>query len=143
MKKEYSAGGVVLKYDTDDQEYLVLLCYQKKLSGKKMFCLPKGHIEQNETKERAALREVLEETGVKAEIIGHLGDITYYFSMNGEKVQKTVSFYLMKFLEETFHPNEETESIIWCKEDEALKINPFKSEQDLIKKAFTLINSLR
>ena len=39
--------------------------------------LPKGRVEEGEQRKDAALREVLEETGVKAEILKYLGEIHY------------------------------------------------------------------
>ena len=63
MKKEKSAGGVVLRKDD------VLLL--KRFAGN--WVLPKGHIEKDETAEIAALREVREETGVDASIDDFFG----------------------------------------------------------------------
>ena len=46
---------------------------------------------------RAALREVYEETGIKAEIVRYLGFVKYfYIHQNGEEVHKTVHYYYMK-----------------------------------------------
>ena len=47
----------------------------------------------------AALREVLDETGVKAEILKYLGEIHYTYKENWDEnkaVHKTVFWYLMK-----------------------------------------------
>ena len=69
-------------------------------SGHKGWDFPKGHIEAGESSEQAAIREVEEETGVKAEIIEKVGQTEYFYYENGEKVLKTVVFYLMKYLGE-------------------------------------------
>jgi len=55
-------------------------------------------IEQGETSEQAALREVREETGLEAAITAPLGSLTYFFFAGGKRVRKTVDFYLMRFL---------------------------------------------
>jgi ADP-ribose pyrophosphatase YjhB (NUDIX family) len=136
MRNEYSAGGVVFKKNGD---YKILLCLQQKLSGAKVFCLPKGHIEDNENIEIAALREVEEEAGVKAKIIKPLNSLTFFFTQNKEKIKKTVYFYLMECLDEHFKPNLECEDIRWCDEDEALKLDPYESEKNIIKEAFDFL----
>lgn len=58
--------------------------------------MPKGHLEGIETAEQAALREVEEETGLKATIIESLGSIHYEFSTPTSIIAKTVHHYLMK-----------------------------------------------
>ena len=58
---------------------------------------PKGHREISESEEQTALREVEEETGVKAEIIEKAGQTQYFYYEEGQKVLKTVVFYLMKY----------------------------------------------
>ncbi len=90
MKKEKSAGGVVLRKDD------VLLL--KRFAGN--WVLPKGHIEKDETAEIAALREVREETGVGASIDDFLGEVYYtYRKTNGTKIGKTVLFFRMTYEE--------------------------------------------
>ncbi len=139
MKEEFSAGGVVFKIDEINSKPKILLCYQKKLSGHKTYCLPKGHIECGETIEAAAIREVFEETGVKAEIIAPLPNITYFFMEKGTPIKKNVAFFLMKMITQDFQPNEETESLIWCDEKEAINLDKYTSEINVIKEAFTLL----
>lgn len=139
MKEELSAGGVVYKFEDDKISPKILLCYQKKLSGNKAYCLPKGHIEAGESTEEAALREVFEETGIKAEIEVPLSEINYIFTEKGEKVKKTVVFFLMRMLSQSFQPNDETEDVAWCSEKEALELDKYTTEQDVIKMAFKLL----
>ena len=47
--------------------------------------LPKGKVEEGENNEEAALREVSEETGVKAETLKYLGEIHYTFKENWDE----------------------------------------------------------
>ncbi len=63
------AGGIILN---DNNEILLLT-----IPGKNIWSYPKGHIEEGETKENAAKREMLEETGYEVEILKELSDITY------------------------------------------------------------------
>ena len=89
MREEQSAGGVVLLGNA-----ILLL---RKYNGD--WVLPKGKIEPGETHEEAALREVREETGVKATIGKYLGEIHYTYKENWDQsrsVHKIVYWYLMK-----------------------------------------------
>ena len=76
------AGGVVL---LGDQVVL-----RRTARGEYLF--PKGHLEEGETEEETALREVAEETGLEAEIVASLGEIT--FSYLGDQYQ--VAMFLMR-----------------------------------------------
>ncbi len=89
MKKVESAGGVVFY-----QDRILLL---KKKNG--YWVLPKGHIEAGETKKEAALREVEEESGVKASILEYIDHIEYKFidyRNNHQEIHKRVYWYIMK-----------------------------------------------
>lgn len=85
---EVSSGGVVIFGNT-----ILLL---KKYNGD--WVLPKGRLEKGENIKSAALREVLEETGVKGEIINYIGAVHYNYKnlKEDEIVSKTVHWYLMK-----------------------------------------------
>ena len=90
---EVSAGGFVIS-KTDGS--LVALMARFNRGGKLEWCIPKGHLEANETNEQAALREVFEETGLQAKIIEYLGEVSYQFIQGGKRVNKTVHVYLME-----------------------------------------------
>ena len=64
IRREFSAGGVV--YRRVDERLLVLV---GKHSGYHKWVLPKGLIEEGETKMEAAVREVEEETGIRAKVV--------------------------------------------------------------------------
>jgi len=82
-----SAGGVVIQNDK------VLLIYS---ALRNSYAFPKGTIDDGETKDTTALREVKEETGYDVEIVDFLGDLTFDFdSKDGIRYRKTVSYYLM------------------------------------------------
>jgi len=95
VKRIFSAGGVVLK--SEDGQVSVLVTQHSKHLG---WDFPKGHVEAGESSEEAALREVEEETGVKAEIIEKTGQTQYFYFEDGQKVFKTVTFFLMKYIGE-------------------------------------------
>ena len=67
-------------------------------SGKTdVWALPKGLVGRGEESAATALREVEEETGVRATLVGKLGDVRYVYTWKGERVFKVVSFFLMRY----------------------------------------------
>lgn len=90
--KEFSAGGAVFRKVREQTEILLILDRFGRTT------LPKGHLEEGETMKQAALREVEEETGIQAQIVGEpLGIVTYRFDVPGKgAVEKEVTYYLMK-----------------------------------------------
>ena len=66
MRKEKSAGAIVFRIENTKPKYL-LLHYPSSANAKKEYWdLPKGHVEEGETEEETARREVKEETGLEA-----------------------------------------------------------------------------
>src|SRR5262252_7513451 len=84
-----SAGGLV--FDRDGR--IALVC-ERRRSGGRRWTLPKGRLEAGETLEEAALREVHEEAGVRARIIGYVGvhegkrSFIHYFHMEVVRVEE-------------------------------------------------------
>ncbi|MDL2310727.1 NUDIX hydrolase [Peptostreptococcaceae bacterium OttesenSCG-928-C18] len=96
--EEISAGGIVVHKGS--------VAVLRKFRGD--WVLPKGRLEKGETKEEAALREVNEESGIKAEIIRYIGYVKYWYKhIDGEKVQKTVHYYYMKTTDTKLIPQRE------------------------------------
>jgi 8-oxo-dGTP pyrophosphatase MutT (NUDIX family) len=92
---ESSAGGIVLRRsDVDGIEVLLI-----RHSAHGGWGFPKGFIEPGEEPPEAALREVEEESGVRAEIINDLPPTRYSFvNRERERVAKTVRWYLMRYV---------------------------------------------
>jgi len=132
MIKEFSAGGLISK----DKKLLMIL--MKTINGNTVWTFPKGHIEENENPQTAALREVYEETGVRCEIVDKKEFFIshYFFVRNKTKVEKKVYWYLMRPLEETqkILTPDEIEEVKWFEIDEALKISNYQSDRDMIEK---------
>lgn len=73
---------------------------KRRSTAKPIVCLPKGLVDQGEAPLDAALREVLEETGIVASLVTKLADIKYVYVRkwgDGERVFKIVSFYLLQY----------------------------------------------
>jgi 8-oxo-dGTP pyrophosphatase MutT (NUDIX family) len=91
---EFSAGGLVL--DLGGEVPRGALIARTDRRGRLLWSLPKGHIEDGETPEEAAVREVEEETGIAGVIVAELGTIDFWFVADGRRIHKTVRHYLMR-----------------------------------------------
>ncbi|MBI3342167.1 NUDIX domain-containing protein [Candidatus Curtissbacteria bacterium] len=134
MKRIFSAGGIVVKEDRGPK---VLVTQH---SGHHGWDFPKGHIEKGETSEQAAIREVEEETGVRAEIIEKIDQSKYFYiedwDPKREKVFKTVTFFLMKYLGEGKATTaEEVSAIVWLDPSEVERKLTFKGSREVWRKA--------
>lgn len=139
---EVSAGGFVIS-NTDPK--LICLMARFNRGGKLEWCIPKGHLEQNETSEQAAIREVFEETGLEAEIIASLGEVNYQFIQGGAKISKTVHVYLLKQIggELSFEhdPHKEASELEWVQASELLARLSHSNEKRIAKIALELIEA--
>jgi 8-oxo-dGTP pyrophosphatase MutT (NUDIX family) len=139
---EVSAGGFVIS-KTDPT--LVALMARFNRGGKLEWCIPKGHLEQNETSEQAALREVFEETGLEAQIIASLGEVNYQFTQDGAKISKTVHVYLMQQtggkLSFDNDPHKEASELEWVSVSELLAKLSHGNEKRIAKMAIELIEA--
>jgi 8-oxo-dGTP pyrophosphatase MutT (NUDIX family) len=116
MPREISAGGVVLRQISgiwhvalieprkNEPTEGILEGASPKPKRKRtsaVLALPKGLVDPGEKPQAAAVREVLEETGIVAEPITKLADNKYVYVRgwgDGARVFKIVTFYLMRYL---------------------------------------------
>lgn len=135
MKREFSAGGIVF----NSKNQVLLVRNYKPDKDVNYWGFPKGHLEIGETSKEAALREVEEETGVKAEIITKVDLLKYFFFWEGEKTIKTVTFFLMIYKSgKVQHQERELAEAKWFSVDEALERITFENEKQLLKKALEI-----
>jgi 8-oxo-dGTP pyrophosphatase MutT (NUDIX family) len=92
--EETSAGGVIV--DVHHGVARVAVIARRNRAGRVEWCLPKGHPENTETLEEAAVREVAEETGIIGRVLTSLGTIDYWFSVSGTRVHKIVHHFLLE-----------------------------------------------
>ena len=88
--KKITAGGLVLNNNNE-----VLLIQKKKL-----WDLPKGKLDRLESLEKAAVREVVEETGIDQsylKLVRPLITTDYYSKKKGKKIPKKANWFLMHY----------------------------------------------
>jgi len=151
MLREISAGGVVLRKDRSDWTIAVIepqtdpaeKTSRKKSASRTVFALPKGLVDPGEKPDQTAIREVHEETVVKAVLITKLGDIKYVYVRSwgdGQRVFKIVSFYLLRYASGSIDDiapemRIEVRRASWIPIDEAVKKLAYRGERDVIRRA--------
>jgi len=133
-RSEVSAGGVV--YRRDGGGFEVVLAARRTRHGRLAWGLAKGAIEPGESNEGAALREVLEETGLEAVVEADLGEIRYFYVWDGVRVRKRVHFFLM--LEtggDVSRHDSEMEDVRWFPLRTAIKRAAYRGERQVIERA--------
>lgn len=138
MKFEFSAGGIVYKKEED--RIFILLAQHSKHHG---WVFPKGiigdHI-KGEQKEDTAIREVEEETGIKARILKPLTPVTYWYVWEKEKRKKTVYYFLMEHLEGDITKHDhEMENVEWISIEDVENKLSYKSDKQVWQEAKKLI----
>src|SRR5437870_2576879 len=110
MPREISAGGVVVRRAEEGWELAVIEPQREppaqdspksnKKRHKEVLALPKGLVDPGEKPEETAIREVREETGIQATMVGKLTDIKYMYVRtwgDNQRVFKIVSFFLLLY----------------------------------------------
>ena len=174
VKRVFSAGGIVLRLRSGStvlrlrsgstigkgkSKWEVLVTQH---SGHKGWDFPKGHLEAGESSEQAALREVEEETGIRARILSKVGQTQYFYweekephsatsdakamevkaSRGKQKVFKTVTFFLMEFISEGEATTAfEVSDKVWLPVDEVSEKLTFKDTKKLWEEAKTRIKN--
>lgn len=141
MKFEFSAGGVV--YKLENKKIFILVSQHSFHHG---WVFPKGLIGDHfdgEKKEDTAIREVTEETGAIGEIKEELAPVTYWYFFEGQKIKKTVYYFVMEYKggDITRHDHE-MEAVEWLPTDKVLEKLTYKSDKEVFKEALPLIKRL-
>jgi 8-oxo-dGTP pyrophosphatase MutT (NUDIX family) len=137
MQREFSAGGALVRR-LGGRWMLAAIRPGGKPPG--LWALPKGRIDEGESGEETALREVAEETGAHGRSLGKLGDVKYVFTWEGERIFKVVSFFLVRYeggrlgdLPEEFR--HEVAEVKWLPLEEAPRLLAYGGEKDMARKA--------
>jgi 8-oxo-dGTP pyrophosphatase MutT (NUDIX family) len=124
--------------DRADGRRWVLLIARRNAAGKPQWTLPKGGIEEGESDEQAALREVREETGHGAVIDHLLGTIDYWFVWRPDQIRyhKFVHYYFMWWDGlPAGERDDEAEHVEWVPAEVALVRLAHRNERKLVEKA--------
>ena len=135
---EVSAGAVVARQSADGWEYALV-------RAKRNWGLPKGHLEERETPEAAALREVAEETGLPRETLAIRGEIVpseyVYRDKRGRLVFKYVHQYVVvtTWTGELTRQEAEIDETGWFPLGSALTTASFAATRDALREAAALL----
>ena len=130
--EEVSAGGLVV--DKSGEQGLLIGRIDKR--GRMLWSLPKGHIEEGESPEDAALREVREETGIKSSITRSLGVIDFWFMAEGKRIHKTVHHFLFAEISGRLEPQvSEVDDVKWFPLDQIASTLAYPDERKLIQRS--------
>ena len=115
-----AAGGVV------EQDSLIAVVHRPRYDD---WSLPKGKLDKNESAERAALREVQEETGLSCQLIEELEPVSY---TDNRGRPKNVRYWRMKVLSGEFELNDEVDELRWLSKADALELLSYEHDRELV-----------
>lgn len=107
------AGSIIL----DDGKILLVTT-----PGHSVYSFPKGHMEEGETKEETAKREVLEETGYEIEFVRELSNITYSHKKLNEDIR--IFMFLSKIIKKVNDGEDDVEKRWFSIEEAEEKLSP-------------------
>lgn len=134
------SAGVLVYYTKDNEIYFLLLKYPTYWG----FC--KGIIEQNESVEETARRELEEETGIKSiDIIpGFRHTQEWFFRAEGQLIRKKATYLLAKVTEKEADGviiSSEHEDFQWLNYQDSLIKMKIKNNKDMLKAAYDIIKN--
>jgi 8-oxo-dGTP diphosphatase len=131
-----AAGGVVWRAGTDGPE--ILLVHRPRYDD---WSLPKGKLDPGESFEQAAVREVLEETGVAVRLGAPLDTARYRDHKGRDKV---VRYWLMEVEDEgALAPNDEVDEIRWVPAADAPVLLSYLRDAELVRDAAVRLDAGR
>jgi 8-oxo-dGTP pyrophosphatase MutT (NUDIX family) len=139
MRREFSAGGVVVRR-MHGRWWMAAVRPRREDDRPSVWALPKGLIDSGERGAETAVREVFEETGLRAVVERKLGDVRYVYTWDGERVFKVVSFFLVRATGGRIGdlpPGMEIEvaEARWMPLDDAPDLLAYRGEQEMARKA--------
>lgn len=139
MIEATSCGGVVIFRGK------ILLLYKNFKNRYEGWVLPKGTVEKGEKHVETALREVFEESGVKATVMRYIGKSEYSFSVPQDVVEKEVHWYLM--MADNYYSRPQREEFFvdsgYYKYHEAYHLLRFSNEKQILERAYQEYLDLR
>lgn len=123
---ERSCGAIVFRKIGGSYRYLLI-----KNKRSVHWSFPKGHVEEGESDEDTALREVFEESGLHIEIVPGFKTTSEYLIQG--RVEKTVNIYVATTSDtNTTIQEEEIEDYAWLPYEQALKRLKFENDKKIL-----------
>ena len=134
LEREFSAGGLVVRR-MRGRPYVAVV----RVKEGTVLALPKGHIEPGESGAETAIREVREETGIDSTMVEKLDDIRYWYTRDGARVLKVVSFFLLSYRSGSVrdYQREEVDSAEWVPLEEAPRRLAYAGEKEMARAALS------
>ena len=115
-----------------------------RVKGGKVLALPKGHIDPGESAADAATRELREEAGIDGRLVEKLGDVKYWYSRDGDRVMKVVSFFLFRYRSGSVRDHDfEVDSAEWVPLEDAPRLLSYRGEREMAEAALSALSTGR
>ena len=138
MNYEYSCGAVVFTR-MEAQPHYVLVRANNQPEGCHGF--PKGHMEAGETEEQTALREILEETGLRVTLLPGFRAVTEYQLPSPPDTRKRVVFFLAEYEgQEPVAQESELAAITLAPWPQALELTEFADSKRILTEAHEFLS---
>ena len=136
LLREFSAGGLVVRR-MRGRPYIAAV----RVKQGTVLALPKGHIEPGESGAETAVREVREETGLDSRLVEKLDDIRYWYTRDGARVLKVVSFFLLAYRSGSLrdYQREEVDGAEWIPLEDAPDRLAYRGEKQMARAALSKV----
>lgn len=136
MLYEKSCGAVVFTLVDDEIKYLLI----RNLSG--IYGFPKGHVEQGETEEQTALREVYEEVGLSVKLVPGFRTEDEHLIPQKENTMKQIVYYLGEYSNQEFaYQKEELTDALLMDYETAMTMFQFESSKRILTEANNFLSA--
>ena len=130
MMYEKSCGAVVFTRMNNEIQYLLI----RNLTG--IYGFPKGHVEQGETEEQTALREVFEEVGLAVKLVSGFRSEDEHPIPQKENTMKQIVYFLGEYSNQEFtYQKEELTDALLTDYETAMTLFQFDSSKRILTEA--------
>ena len=141
-KLQISAGGVAFRNRAETLEVALI-----SVGHDNRWQLPKGIVDNGESTEDAAVREVREEAGIDTTVVDHIDRVEYWYfakeNDNRVRYHKYVYFYLLRYKSgDVAEHDDEVNEAQWVEIGEAVARLAFKTEKKIVERAAEMIDAL-